>query len=255
MAGTPMPTDGADHGERQAAGNHVQIAVPVAGSAFEYQPGSPAMIYAMPHQLPSAPPSDAAVAAYPGLDDDDDAPLLANPALEAKMDKKLRRKMKKWLKRLEDSGKNYHESNTPFKQAPLQEKLPFYLSVATLVCSFLQCIYLSAIAFPRHGFVATSATLGVQLFLLLGVYIAQAVLSRKLRFTKGLVVVTAIALGLSILLGTLAISLNGFRAIAGGFDWVLVGCVLQGLWLHTIRANKKSSECKTASPVAPVAAV
>lgn len=255
IGATPGSSDAADLNERIAAGNQVKIALPApAGSPFEYQPGNPAMIYAMPHQMPTAPPSAEAIAAYPGLDDDE-APLLANPALEAKMDKKLRKKMKKWLKRLENDGKNYHESAYPFKQAPLQERLPLYFSASTLICYLIQVVYLSAISFPSYRSTATSICLGIQCFLLLGLYIAQTVLSAKLRFTKGLFITSIIGFCIATFLGFLALILNGSRAIGGGFDFVLVSCVLQALWIHTVRANKKAQEKLNAAPAAPVTAV
>lgn len=255
MGATPAPVGEGE--ERLAAGQQVHISVPAGlASPFEYGPSSPAMIYAMPPQAASGIPSGAAVAAYPALSDEDSAPLLADPALEAKLDKKLRRKMKKWLKKVERDHKEYAEVGYSFKNAPLLERIPFYLSMGILASYLFQFIYLCSMAFPGR-YHKTSIVLGIQHFFLIGCFIAQAVLSYKLRFTMGLAVVGVISAVFSGFMAFLALLLSGPSALFGGVDFVIVSVVLQCIWLHLYRINRKNraASAEAATPAAPISAV
>ena len=255
-ANVAVPAPVAQAGERLASGNQVQITYPQpeSYSAFDYGVSpSPAAIYALPPQVPSAPPSGDVTLGYPVVGDEDVQPLLpcAEEEQDCKSKNKLRRKWKTFVKRVKDEHKNFVAPDYKWKEAPLIERAPFILSICTLACLILELIYMIALS-PRRR---TSVTLVIQLSFVIVPVIVQAILSFKMRFTLGLGVLSGFCFVFTAFMCFIALLADGRAAIFTGFDFALITIFLQLAWILSFRALRKSKEAATPAPEEPTVAV
>lgn len=137
--------------------------------------------------------------------------------------------------------------------AKLLERLPFYLSVATLAC-YAVCMaytatwfYVSSQNAGRSASIASIIAISIAIvFVMLGACgILQVYYSRKQSIPKTVIIISAISLVVEILVAASALVMAGSLSALGGNDFLLFSLGLQIAWISmqntTLREKESTS--------------